>query len=151
MGMGVYPPPPLYMSDRTLGIHCSPISSIALLVDSITRFSLLSEDAKIFRSSMYRRSVTFALFGLDSLLPSLALIFHAMGFRQTVKNLGERASPWGRPLRNLIYSDVSRPCFVVATTPVFQLLLNFSIVLNNQIGNLCRILIYSNQPWSTES
>ena len=40
---------------------------------------------------------------------------------------------------------------VVATTLVFQLLLNFSTVLDNQTGNLCRIIISSNQPWSTES
>ena len=46
-----------------------------------------------------------------------------------MKSLGQRASPWGRPLRNLIGSDVSRPCFVVATAIVFQLLLNFSTVL----------------------
>ena len=67
---------------------------------------------------MYRRSVTFALFGLDSLQPSLALIFHAMGFTQTVKSLGQRAAPWSSPLRKLIDSDVSRPCFVVATSLV---------------------------------
>ena len=50
-----------------LGFHWSLTSSIALLVDSITRFSLLSEDAKISRSSIYRRSVTFTLIGLDRL------------------------------------------------------------------------------------
>ena len=54
-------------------------------------------------------------------------------------------------LRNLIGSDVSRPCFVDTTTLVFQLLLNFSTVLDNQTGNLCRIIISSNQPWSTKS
>ena len=100
---------------------------------------------------MKRRSVTFTLMGLDSLWPSLALIFHAVGFKQTVNSLGLRASPWGRPLRNLIGSDVSHPYFVVATTLVFQLLLNFFTVLDNQTGNLCRIIISSNQPWSTES
>ena len=54
-------------------------------------------------------------------------------------------------LRNLIGSDVSRPCFVVPTTLVLQLLLNFSTILDNQTGNLCRIIISSNQPWSTKS
>ena len=53
-----------------------------------------------------------------------------------MKSLRQRASPWGRPFRNLIGSDVSGPCFVVATTLVFQLLLNFSTPLDNQAGNL---------------
>ena len=118
----------------------------------MTHISLLSEDAKIFISSMFRRSVTFTLITLDSLQPSLALIFHGMGFKQTVKSLGQRETGWGKLLRNLIGSDVSRPYFVVATTLVFQLLLNFSTVLSNQTGNLCRIIISPhNQSWSTES
>ena len=40
------------------GISLRSGSSIALLGDSITRLSLLSEDAKLFRSSMYRSSDT---------------------------------------------------------------------------------------------
>ena len=74
-----------------------------------------------------------------------------MGFRQTLKSLGQRVSPWGRPLRNLIDSDISRPCFLVATTIVLRLLLNFSTVLDNQTENQCRIIISYNQPWSIES
>lgn len=67
-----------------------------------------------------------------------------------MKSLGQKSSPWDRPLRNLIGTDVSRPWFVVVTTLVFQLLLNFSTVFDNQTANLCRIII-SYQPWSTES
>ena len=38
--------------------------------------------------------------GLDSLYPSDALLFKAIRLRQIVKNLGQRASPWGRHFLN---------------------------------------------------
>ena len=66
--MGLYPA--LYMNDLTLfgvPLKSDILHRVLVLAGSITRFSLLSEDAKIFRSSVYRRSVTFTLMGLDSL------------------------------------------------------------------------------------
>ena len=39
--------------------------------------------------------MTVAPMGLDSLYPSDSLIFQAIRFRQTVKSLGQRASPFG--------------------------------------------------------
>jgi len=57
----------------------------------------------------------------------------------------------GVGLWETLLAQMSAPCFVVATTLVSQLLSNFSTVLDNKIGNLCRIIISSNQPWSTKS
>ena len=63
--------------------------------------------------------------GLDSLYPSDSLIFQAFSFRQTVKSLGQRASPWGRPFLNLMISETSLPFLVVTTILVLQLLDRF--------------------------
>ena len=97
-----------WMVEHFFGFHCSPISSIADLVDFSTVFNLLSEAAKIFKSSIYNRSVTLMLIGLDSMCPSVALTFHVMEFIHRVNSLGHKASPWGRSLLNFIISDFSR-------------------------------------------
>ena len=79
--------------------------------------------------------------GLDSLYPSDALIFQAIGFRKTVKSLGQRASPWGRPFLNLMISEASLPFLVVTTILVLQLLDRFLMVLHSQVGNLWIIIM----------
>ena len=95
---------------------------------------------------MYRRSVTFVSIGLDSLYLSDALTFQSIGFRQTVKSLGHRASPCGKPFLNRIVSETYLPFLVVVTIPVLQLLDKFWIALHNQVGNLCISIISSSQP-----
>ena len=76
---------------------------MAPLVSFGARFSLLSEAAKTFRSSIYRRSVTLTPIGLDNRYPSVARRRHATGFRHSVNYLGHKASPWGSPFMNLIF------------------------------------------------
>ena len=139
------------MVEHFFGFHCSPISSIADLVDFSTVFNLLSEAAKIFKSSMYNRSVTLVLIGLDNVYPSVALTFRAMGFKHRVNSLGHKASPWGRPLLNFIISDFSRPRLVVVTTLVFQLVLRLCMTPTIYSGNLCTCIISISHSWSTES
>ena len=82
-----------WMVEHFFGFHCSPISSIADLVDFSIVFNLLSEAAKIFKSSIYNRSVTLMLIGLDSKYPFVALTFHAMGFIHRVNSLGHNSLP----------------------------------------------------------
>ena len=48
-----------------LGFHCNPTSSRAVFTDFITQLSPDSLEAKIFRSSMYRRSVTFNRYSIS--------------------------------------------------------------------------------------
>ena len=141
----------IWTTAHFLGFHCSPMSSIATCVDSSTQFNLVSLAANTLRSSIYNRSVTVALIGLDNLYPSEALIFQATGFKQIVKSLGQSASPCGSPFLNIIGSDTSHPCRVLATILVFQLLHNLLITLHSHFGNLCSTIISPNHPWSTES
>ena len=104
---------------------------MADLVVSITRFNLVYEAAKSLISSIYKRFVTFAPMGFESLYPSAAFIFQAIGFKQTVNCLAHKVSPGCKPLLNLIGSEVSRPCLVVTTILVFQLLHNLPMVSPN--------------------
>ena len=134
-----------------LGFYCNPTSSIAAFTDFITRLSLEADAAKIFRSSMYRRSVTFVSTGLDSLYPSDAFIFQAIGFRQTVKSLEHGASPCGRPFLNHIVSQTSLPFVVVVTNLGLQLLDKFWIALHSHVENLCISMTSFRQPRSMES
>ena len=76
----------VWTTAHILGFHYKPMSFIAACVDSRTPFNLLSDAANTLRSSIYSRSVTLALIGLDSLYPSEALIFQARGF---VNSLGQ--------------------------------------------------------------
>ena len=117
----------IWITVHFLGFHCNPMSSIAACVDSRTRFGLVSDSANTLRSSMYNRSVTLALIGLDSLYPSEALIFQATVFKQIVNSLGQSASPCGKPFLNTIGSETSCLCNVLATILVFQLLHNLQI------------------------
>ena len=90
-------------------------------VDFFLAFIFPADAANTFRSSMYSRSVILAEIGLDSLQPSEALSCHATGIRHIVNSLGHNthnASPCGRPLLNLINSDVSHSSFVVTTFQV---------------------------------
>ena len=128
-----------------------PISCISPLVSFSTQFSLLSEAAKTYRSSIYRRSVTLTPIGLDNRYPFVARRLHATGFRHSVNNLGHKASPFGSPFMNLIFLEVSRPCLVVATTLVFQLAHNLRITSPSQMGSLCTSVIAHSQSRSTES
>ena len=105
----------------------------------------------LLRSSIYSRSVTLKLMGLDNLYPSVALFFQAIGFKHIVNSLGFSASPWGNPLLNLIGSEVSFPFLVTTITLVFQLPQSLAMTLYNQTGNLCNNITPFNQPWSTES
>ena len=57
------------------------ISCIAPLVSFTTRFSLPSEAAKTFGSSIYKRSVTLTSIRLDNRYPSVAHRSDASGFR----------------------------------------------------------------------
>ena len=41
-----------------------------------------------------------------------------LGSDTVKKNLGHKATPWGRPCMNLIFAEVSLPCLVVATSLV---------------------------------
>ena len=114
----------------------SSASSTATLTEFMTLLSFDSDAAKIFKSSMLSQSMIVVRMGLDSLYPSDALIFHAIGFRQTVKSLGQRASPWGTPFLNLMISEISLPFLVVTTILVLQLLDRYLVVLHSQVGNL---------------
>ena len=116
--------------------HFSPIHSIPSFTTLNTLSNLLSEAANAFKSSMYNKWVTFWDIGLDNLYPYVALSFHAMGFRHSVKRAGQRASPCGDPFLKRMISDVSRPCFVSTTIRVFQLAASFFITVPNHLGNL---------------
>ena len=101
-----------WTTEHFLGFHWRPTFSMADLVVSITRFNLVYEAAKSLILSIYKRFVTFASMGLESLYPSAAFIFQAIGFKQTVNCLGHKVSPCCKPLLNLIGSEVfpSLPC-----------------------------------------
>ena len=136
----------IWTTAHFLGFHCNPMSSIAACVDSRTRFNFLSDSANTLRSSIYNRSVTLALIGLDSLYPSEGLIFQATGFKQIINSLGESASPCGKPFLNTIGSETSCPCNVLATILLFQLFQNLQITSHNHFGNLCSTIISPNHP-----
>ena len=121
-------------TEHFFGFQWRPISCIAPLVSFSTQFSLLSEAAKTFRSSIYRRSVTLTPIGLDNRYPCVARRRHATGFRHSVNKLGHKASPWGSPFMNLTFLEGSRPRLVVAATLVFQLAHNLRITSPSQTG-----------------
>ena len=100
---------------------------------------------------MYSKCVILPLSGLDSLYPSDAFNFQDIGLRHKVNNLGHRASPCGRPLLNLMTSEILYPSFVLAVIFVFQLSHSLATVLHIHKGNLCIVIISCNQAWLTES
>ena len=103
------------------------------------------------RGPWYSRWVILLDIGFDSLFLSVARTFHAIGFKHNMNSIGQSASPWGGPFLKRIVGEISLPWVVWATILVFQLLASFSITLANHMGNLCRVNISDNQPWSTES
>ena len=86
------------------------MSFIAGCVDFITVASLVCKAANILRSSTYNKSVILEPIGHDNLY---SFNIHATGFIHRVNSLGQRASPWGNPLLNLMTSDVSAPVSVL--------------------------------------
>ena len=55
------------------------------------------------------------LMDLESFQAFVAFNFQATGLMLSVNKRGHKASPWGRPLLNLIWSYVSTPYFVLST------------------------------------